>query len=178
MVESFGISAGGRSAEGLFRAATGAVSASAASVGDAVLEGHPIEVKRATSNTLNQVRAVKYIVLVAYYEPTGSWFVIPAHVVVAEASRKGRGQHTENPFESCTLSLARLGEYRVDDPAQLRERTLTAIAESDRYGELRDEMCRVLEQSHELAVECIDRVQAALKRLNIGVDPPRRRSAK
>jgi len=157
MADSFGISGSGRPAEDLFIAATGAVEAPSASVGDALLEGHPVEVKWATRNTLNQVRPVKYIALVAYYEPTATWYVIPAHVVVAEASRKGRGQHTENPFESCTLSLARLGRYRLESPADLRSRTLDAIAESGAYVDLQAEMRWVLEQSHRFSVECVER---------------------
>jgi len=176
MAEWYGISGGGRSAEDLFISATGAVEAPSASVGDALLEGHPVEVKRATSHTLNQVRPVKYITLVAYYEPTAAWYVIPAHVVVAEASRKGRGQHTENPFESCTLTLARLGRYRLESPTGLRSRTLEAIAESGGYVELQDEMHWVLEQGHRLSAECVERVSATLRRLGIDVEAPRRRT--
>jgi hypothetical protein len=51
-------------------------------MGDALLDDHPIEVKRASANTLNQVRAVKYITLVAYHEPSDTWYVVPAHQVV------------------------------------------------------------------------------------------------
>lgn len=61
-----------------------------------MLDGCPIEVKSATSNTLNQVRAVKYIPLVAYHVPTEAWFVVPAPDVVRLVSSKARGQHTEN----------------------------------------------------------------------------------
>jgi hypothetical protein len=176
MAEWFGISGGGRSAEDLYISATGAVDAPSASIGDALLDGNPVEVKRATSNTLNQVRPVKYITLVAYYEPAGTWYVIPAHVVVAEASRKGRGQHTENPFESCTLTLGRLGRYRLDSASELRSRTLAAIAESGGYAELQADMLWVLEQSHRLSVESVERVSATLARLGIDVEAPRRRS--
>ncbi len=175
MAQTFGISGGGRSAEDLFVAATGAVKAPSASIGDAILDGHPVEIKRATSSTLNQVRPVKYIPLVAYHEPSTTWYVIPAHVVVAEASRKGRGQHTENPFESCTLTLARLDQHRLRDATQLRSRTLEAIAASDRYPLLRADMQWILGQSKDLAVSSIDRVSATLTRLGIEVDTPRRR---
>ena len=72
--------------------------------------------KRATSLTLNQVRAVKYLPLVVHYAPTDEWYVVPAHVVVAEVSQKRRGQHTENPFESATLSLNILRPWKVEDP--------------------------------------------------------------
>jgi len=50
------------------------------------------------------------------YAPTDEWYVVPAHVVVAEVSQKRRGQHTENPFESATLSLNILRPWKVEDP--------------------------------------------------------------
>ena len=152
MTEGFGISHGGDNAEVKFIALTGADKSIAAAQGDAVLDGHPIEVKQATKNTLNQVRAVKYIPLVVLYVPTEQWYVVPAHVVVAAVSQKRRGQHTENPFESATLNVNSLGAYRVDDPAQLRERTLAAVLESAKYPELRDLMREILQESKDLAV--------------------------
>jgi hypothetical protein len=147
MSESFGISGGGRSAEELFRQMTGAVPAERAAQGDALLEGHPVEIKRATSVTLNQVRAVKYLPIVVHFAPADEWYVVPAHVVVAAVCEKRRGQHTENPFESATLSLKNLGARKVDDPRRLREATLEAIAGSDRYPELRTAMEEVLRES-------------------------------
>lgn len=170
--EGFGISGGGRSAEQAFREYTGATRPQRASAGDAILEGHPVEVKRATSATLNQVRAVKYIPLVAYYEPTDSWYVIPAHAVVAAVSAKHRGQHTENPFESATLSVNSLGRFRVDDPGELRSRTMDAIEASSRYLELKQEMTRVLQESRTLADDSIERVKALL--VGLGLDMPTR----
>lgn len=73
MTDNVGISRGGRSAEDLFRQLTGAQPAERAAQGDAVLEGHPVEVKRATNNTLNQVRAVKYLPIVVHHEPASEW---------------------------------------------------------------------------------------------------------
>lgn len=72
---AFGISFGGLSAQNKFLAITGATK-SRASEGDAVLEGHLVEVKQANSNTLNQVRAVKYLPIVVLYVPEDAWFVI------------------------------------------------------------------------------------------------------
>lgn len=132
----------------------------------AILEGHPIEIKRATSNTLNQVRAVKYIPIAALFVPADQWFVIPAHVIVVEASRKRRGQHTENPFESATLSLGRLGHYSVD-PGELRERTLHAIEESARYSGLRDAMESILRGSRALADKSVADVTALIADLGL-----------
>lgn len=79
MSDRFGISGGGRSAEDMFRQMTGAIPARAAADGDALLEGHPVEVKRATTATLNQVRALKYrstfqSLYIMYPRMSGTWF--------------------------------------------------------------------------------------------------------
>ncbi len=168
MTESFGISGGGRSAEELFREMTGAAPAERAAQGDALLEGHPVEVKRATSVTLNQVRAVKYLPIVVHYAPADEWYVVPAHVVVAAVSQKRRGQHTENPFESATLSLRNLHAWRIESAVSLRSATLVAIEESDRYPDLRAAMEDVLRESRDLAETSLERVRNLLHRLGLG----------
>lgn len=168
MTERFGISGGGRSAEEFFRAATGAVPTLRAAQGDALLEGHPVEVKRATSATLNQVRAIKYLPIVVYYAPDDEWYVIPAHVVVAAVSQKQRGQHTENPFESATLSLTNLSWFRLEGPDLLRSATLEAIEESARFPELRVAMQEVLQESRALADSSLERVRYLVDRLGLG----------
>lgn len=168
MGDGFGISGGGRSAEELFRQMTGAAPAERAAQGDALREGHPVEIKRATSVTLNQVRALKYLPIVVHYAPGDEWYVVPAHVVVAAVSQKRRGQHTENPFESATLSLKNLGARKVDDQRQLHAATLEAIAQSDRYPELRSAMEEVLRESRDLADASLERVRDLLHRLGLG----------
>ncbi|HEY7830278.1 MAG TPA: hypothetical protein VIC06_06920 [Solirubrobacteraceae bacterium] len=165
--DQMGISGGGRDAEERFFKLTGAERAPKAALGDAVIDGNLVEVKRATSTTLNQVRAVKFIVLVAYYCPDGAdpcWYVVPAHQVVALVARKPRGQHTENPFESATLNTRDLADYRVDDEAQLREQVLAAVRDGARYGDLQAEMARVLNESRLLASDSRERVAAVLRR--------------
>lgn len=168
MSDLFGISGGGHSAEELFRQMTGASPAEGAARGDALLDGHPVEVKRATSVTLNQIRALKYLPIVAHYAPTDDWYVVPAHVVVARVSQKRRGQHTENPFESATLSLKNLHAWKVEDPSHLREATLEAIAASDEYPELRSAMEDVLRESRGLADASLERVRDLLYQLGLG----------
>jgi len=158
----FGISGGGADAESQFLALTGATRAARAGDGDAILDGHLIEVKRASSPTLNQVRATKYITLVAYEVGTGAWYVVPAHEVVRHVSRKRRGQHTENPFESATLSLRNLATFRIVDPSDLRAAVIRAIADSAKYPMVKDEMKRVLSGSRRLADDSLARVRAAL----------------
>lgn len=165
---SFGISGGGRSAEQLFREITGAGPARRAAEADALLDGHPVEVKRATSVTLNQVRAVKYLPLVVHYAPGDEWYVIPAHVVVAAVSQKRRGQHTENPFESATLNLNNFAAQRIAGAHRLRSATLQAIEESEQFPQLREAMNDVLRQSRELADDSLRHVRALLQTLGLG----------
>jgi hypothetical protein len=164
---SSGISYQGNSAENLFLLLTGAKKTDRAAVGDAVLEGRPIEIKRATGDTLNQVRAVKYIPLVVLKEPLNVWYVVPAHVVVLEVSRKVRGQHTENPFESATLNLNRLATHMLKDDKRLRERTLAAIEESEMYPQLRLAMQDVLFEAKALSEQSLTRVRGILEQYGI-----------
>lgn len=162
-----GISREGASAEERFRRATQSTKPTSQGSGDALLDGNLVEVKRATSRTLNQVRAVKYIPLVAFHEPSGVWYVIPPHVVVLLASKKRRGQHTENPFESATLSLGKLDEFRVASESELRAATLAAIRASARFPELKAAMNSVLSRSRDLARESIVQVRGLLSDLGL-----------
>jgi hypothetical protein len=156
-----GISRQGSEAERLYRAHTGALICPRAALGDAVLEGHYVEVKKASSTTINQVRAVKYIPLVIYRPDPESWYVVPAHEVVRLVALKTRGQHSENPFESATLSTNALEEFRTA-PTELRERTLDAVRESENRTDLREAMDEVLRDCRELADESLARVRLLL----------------
>lgn len=157
-----GISRAGAETERSYRQHTGATECSEAAKGDAILDGHYIEIKHATGTTLNQVRAVKYTTMVAYHVPSDTWYVVPAHQVVRLVSRKARGQHTENPFESATLSTRNLNEFRVPSIELLRERTLAAIAESDARHDLRSAMEEILSDSKALAAASVEKVRALL----------------
>ncbi|SRR6266545_2069706 len=161
-----GISHGGKSAEQRYRELTGAAQPPKAGYGDAELGGTYIEVKKATAATLNQVRAVKYIPLVAYHVPTDTWYVVPAHIVVCLVSSKGRGQHTENPFESATLNIFSLGKYKCAE-AELRERTLQAIAEAQKHSDLKIAMDQVLASSKDLSAKSVADVTACIAKLKI-----------
>lgn len=117
--------------------------------------------------TLNQVRAVKFIVLVVYFCPNEvapCWYVVPAHWVFALVARKSRGQHTENPFESATLNVNDLTDYRIDDETLLRDRVVSAVRDGTQYADLRKEMDRVLDESRALASESRKRVAMILHR--------------
>lgn len=162
-VDEYGISGGGREAEELFLRLTGATKVAVSSEGDALLDGHLVEIKQATKNTVNQVRAVKYLPLVVYHRPTRVWYVLPAHEVVRRIAAKARGQHTEIAFECATLNLAGLSEFRLNEARDLRERTIQAIAESSKFPRLKTEMDSVRAQAIELAQESRRRVEAILR---------------
>lgn len=164
-----GISGQGRDTERAFCALTGAHPAARSADGDAVLEGQLFEIKKASTPTLNQVRAVKYITLVAYDVARDVWFVVPAHEVVRLVSLKHRGQHTENPFESATLSLIDVAHYRVET-SELRDACLTAAALAKNVPEVATAMHRVLELSQALAADCRTLVADALR--EAGMLPP------
>jgi hypothetical protein len=147
---------------------TGATIAERAALGDAIVDGKYVEVKKATSMTLNQVRAVKYIPLVALFVPEMRWYVISANEIVRRCARKRRGQHTENPFESATLSLNSLGTYAVADPSDLLPAVRAAISEADRYPLLGELMAKVLADSKALAASSVYAVRATLDEYGLG----------
>jgi len=157
-----GISNTGDQVEAEFRRLTGASRAARASHGDAVINGWNIEVKKASANTLNQVRAVKFIPLVAKDTRDGTWYVISAPEVVRLVASKERGQHTENPFESATLNLPNLSEFRVPE-TKLLAAVLSAIEAGKKATELHLAMNQVLSESKKLAADSLQRVRKLLE---------------
>lgn len=131
------------------------------------MNGQDIEIKTATKSTLNQVRAVKYLPLVAYFIPTASWYVVPAHEVVRLVSRKARGQHTENPFESATLNLTQLSAFHVEGDGELLPAVHAAIASASRYPSLKAAMFEIRRKSSVLAQESRDAVLGVLEGLGL-----------
>ena len=158
-----GISKSGKSAEESFRKITGASKSPKSSIGDAILCGYAIEVKKASSNTINQVRAVKWIPLVVRDDKHDEWYVIPAPDVVELVSLKKRGQHTENPFESATLSVAKIERFRVEK-SELKNCVLRAVARGEKFSVLRKATEKVLSDSKKLAKVSKSEVAIALKR--------------
>jgi hypothetical protein len=165
-----GISKSGNSTEAAFRKITGASKSGKASLGDAVLSGHAVEVKKASSNTINQVRAVKWIPLVVLDSNDGQWYVIPAPDVVVLVSQKNRGQHTENPFESATLSVKKIREYKTEK-SDLKNAVLRAVNRGKKFPILRKSMEKVLSDSKALATLSRSEVAIALKRSRLGTNP-------
>lgn len=167
------ISRSGDNSEEIYRRLTGAVKPARAALGDAQLGEHFIEIKAVGSNTLNQVRAVKYSTLIAHDTRHDHWYVIPAHIVVTLIARtKTRGQHTENPFESATLSLPALAAYRIDHARDLLPATAAAITESQRYPQIRALMEQIVIRSKTAAQRSRSSVQAATAFVDLPVDQP------
>jgi len=177
------ISHAGDAAEKRFRDATGAKKPHK-SVGDAELQdGTVVEVKTASSNTINQVRAVKYLPLVINDRRDGKddWYVVPAHEVVRLVASKAakslarkrtpRGQHTENPYESATLSMLHVEEKPLDTKVglgtALTDAVAKAVRESARYPAIEKQMRRVLEQSRTLAHESVTATQKTLENCHL-----------
>lgn len=156
-----GISHTGNEVESEFRRITGASKPPRAAVGDAIFDGYAIEVKKASTNTLNQVRAVKFIPLVAFDTRDETWYVVPAPDVVRLVASKSRGQHTENPFESATVSVAQLEDFASSE-ATLKRDLAAAIEAGKANSALKKVMDDILEESKELAQTARNRVRALL----------------
>lgn len=156
-----GISSAGREAERLFREITGATQTAKAADGDALLNNHAVEIKQTSTNTLNQVRPVKYLPLVVFDKRNAEWYVVPPNEIVRLVAERSRGQHTENPFESVTISLTKLVEFKVGE-VNLRLATIDAIRQGDSRPELRDTMREIRDKASELAKWSRERVQLLL----------------
>jgi hypothetical protein len=164
---SIGISNSGNSSEDLYRQATGAVKTGKAAIGDALLTGHAVEVKAVGSSTLNQVRAVKYIPLVAHDTKNNEWYVVPPQAVVHLVSLKVRGQHTENPFESATLNLKDLAQYKIGSVSDLAKATLDAVQSGQTFPAVQASMAKVLQDSQLLAQRSLAEVKSLLKSVGL-----------
>jgi hypothetical protein len=123
---------------------------------------HSIEVKECHSNTINQVRAIKYLPLVIF--DGQMWYVIPPHEVVRLVSSKSRGQHTEIPFECANLTLSQLPSFLCCQSEQLPERVTWAIQEGLRFHEVKDAMDNLLTDLINLKDKTKSSITAILER--------------
>ena len=113
--------------------------------------------------TINQVRAIKFILLVIYSPQYDKrWAVIPSQEVVRLVLNKGRGQHTEIPFECANLSLTSIPEkFRFTDQ-ELTEAVKSAIRSTSRFGEVEKELNLLLGEILKMNSAYKDRIRAAL----------------
>lgn len=84
-------------------------------------------------------------------------------MIVAMVSRSRRGQHTEKPFESATLNLRQLREYRLGPAGDLASAVVQSAVESAAYSQLQSEMANVVEEAKRRAASDVTRVTKALE---------------
>jgi hypothetical protein len=159
-----GIWNSGARAEDLVRELTGADKVEKGDArGDGRLLGHWFEVKHVggAGGAMSQVRAYKFIPLVAYFEPRRTWYVAPPNRVVYLVSRRG-GQHGQNPFVCAQLTIKDLRGCRVEVEA-LRQAILDAVETGTAHPALREAMREVARAEDELAAESVRRVREVLR---------------
>lgn len=128
-----------------------------------------VEVKHVTSNTVNQVRAIKFIPLMIFSpQRPRPWAVLPPQEVIRLVYLKNRGQHTELALECANLTLNQIPERFWHESAGLRLAVLAAIQSAQRYQALRTCMQDLLLRIRALKQQ----VEAALKgALDLGDGP-------
>lgn len=124
-----------------FRLVAGARKSPSARLGDAVVavDGREsyVEVKCVTSNTINQIRAVKLIPLAIYSpEEPLPWAVLSGVDVVRQVFEKDRGQHSELALECANLTRSSLPQNLRCGDDTLNDRVVEAIRRDRRYPEL------------------------------------------
>lgn len=94
------------------------------------------KVGKREGGTLNQVRPYLCIPLIVNNTASHRWYVVPALEILRLAAQKIRGQHTESPFECCTLSFQDLIEFEC--PAEALAEQITRVSEGlDNRPEIR-----------------------------------------
>jgi hypothetical protein len=124
-----------------------------------------VEIKHVTSNTINQVRAVKFIPLVIYSPQFGDrpWAVLPAQEVVRLVLPKARGQHTEIALECANLSLSCIaGTFRCTS-AGLDNAVQSAVRTARKYPTLERILHDLVNQLSALNAMFHTRIEGALR---------------
>lgn len=112
---------------------------------------HYVEVKEChypavKGDTINQVRAIKFITCVVQAPQQRCWYILSPDQLVRLAATKSRGQHTEIPFESMNFTLKSLSnEFHSKAPdAELAIRVTEAIRRGAAAENLKDLMNSLL----------------------------------
>lgn len=170
--QSTGISNSGNKAEDLFGRLTNLERASKRAIGDFIHQGVPIEVKKVTADensgngTINQVRAAKNSVLVIYVANRKEWFILDSKSVLQTVARlKKRGQHNENPFECCNLSIRNIEKagFAPVSNKKLKDEVLRAVRRTKGDKSTKDLTLLILEESRSTAEKHRKMVKKALK---------------
>lgn len=141
---------------------TGAVRSMGRSPGNVEFEGAPVQVRSGYKNTINQIRAVRYLPVAILDSSTGAWYVVPPDDVIRLVEAKAGGQHGANPYESTTLRRSELAAYRVDTDADLPGAVVVAIAQGAENAALRGVMQRISAATQEATQQSHEWVSAAL----------------
>ena len=160
--KSVGISTSGKSAEDLFENVTGYARTKKRAEGDFKHLDVAIEVKKVTASkktgngTINQVRASKGGLLVIYVANLKEWIVLDSKAVLKlVATLKNRGQHNENPFECCNLSIKNLDQagYVRFSNSEMKQEVARAISRTKKDKKTARLCARILADSQRLAAD-------------------------
>ena len=106
--------------------------------------GFAIEVK---TNTWNQTRPYKYLVVVGFLTDTEEWVVVPPNIVARWASKR-KGQHCINPFECTSLGKPSKGKKRASHwepyfvkPQDLEQKIIDAYLSGEKDTQVKN-FCR------------------------------------
>ena len=169
------ISHAGSSTENLFAKLTGFSPTSKSNDGDFIYKGSSIEVKKVTLNTktrngtINQIRALKNLVLVIHISNRRKWIVLDSREVFSlVTSMKKRGQHCESPFECCNISIANLRDAGlIEIPSkELKKKVISAVIRTRRDFKLKVLSQTLLHENKVVAKKHHRLVQEALKTSN------------
>jgi len=129
-------------------------------------EWHFVEIKECHSNTINQVRAIKYIPLVIYSPQNAyPWLVVPPQQVVLLVSTKSRGQHNEIPFECANLSLNSMPQVFWCRDDELGRRVVDAIQEGNTFDELHTAMRELEGELKALSANTKDKIRTLQRQM-------------
>lgn len=118
-----------------------------------------VEIKECHANTINQVRAIKYLPLVVFTPGTPKpWLVLAPHELAAIVARRSRGQHNENPFECAALSLGNMPEGRRCTDTELDTWVKDALHSGNEHHEVK----ALLEEIH---TEIVQLSESAKRRI-------------
>ena len=148
-----GISNLGKDAIKRFVQITGGHKTGPPAPGNVSVGGHPVAVRTASDNTVNQVRAVRYLPIAVFHAPRKLWYVVPPHDVVRFALGKKKGQHGANPFESITLSVKELSTYKVSSENDLLSAVNAALAAGEQHPKLRETMKKIQAKVEEVSLQ-------------------------
>lgn len=147
---SDGITRLGRHTEQEFCKLTGATKTARQSLGDAILEGHIVEIKKSGCGVINQVRPAKFLTLVVFHQPENAWYVVPAHEVVKLILAQRRGQHTENAFECAMLNVKQLSQFKIESIQDLKKKVISAAISSKQFENIKHDLLMMLSSTRNL----------------------------